>query len=109
MDAEDEINTNFIHDKYGYCYYVIEPGKTPIIFNLFVRPKYRRQGHAKRLLQCVIDEIRNTGYRGIIDIEVRPREESVSAEKLTLFYASMDLNVLNSASKVVSDKRKKSK
>lgn len=27
----DEINTDFIHNKYGYCYFEIEPGKKPII------------------------------------------------------------------------------
>ena len=85
---------DFIHNKYGYCYYNIEPGKNPIIFNLYVHPQYRRKGHAKKLLRYVINEIRQTGYKDEIDIEVSPRENSISVEKLALFYKSMDLNII---------------
>ena len=91
--AEPEINDDFIHNKFGYCYYEIESGKHPIIFNLFVNPQYRRQGHAKWLLHYVINEIRQTGYKGEIDIEAAPRENSIDREKLVIFYASMGLNV----------------
>ena len=67
---------NFIHDKFGYCYYAIESDKIPIIFNLYVEPEYRKQGHARKYLQYVINEIRKTGYNGIIEIEVNPRDKS---------------------------------
>jgi len=50
----DVINDDFIHNKFGYCYYEIEPGKNPIIFNLYVHPEYRRKGHAKQILEYVI-------------------------------------------------------
>jgi GNAT superfamily N-acetyltransferase len=90
-----EITEDFIHNKYGYCYYEIESGKNPIIFNLFVNPQYRRQGHARWLLEYVINIIRGTGYIGKIDIEVAPREDSIQREQLAEFYISMGLNILD--------------
>lgn len=92
---QSEIEDNFIQTKYGYCYYEIEPGENPIIFNLYVYPQYRRKGQAKKLLQYVINEIRSAGYEGKIDIKVSPRENSISAENLTLFYEEMKLNIIN--------------
>src|SRR5512137_1370611 len=89
-----EITEDFIHNKYGYCYFEIEPGKNPIIFNLYVHPQYRKQGHAKKLLQYVINEIRQSVPEGVIDIEAAPREESICRDKLVGFYVSMGLNVL---------------
>jgi len=93
-NREPEINDDFIHTKYGYCYYEIEPGKNPIVYNLYVHPEYRRQGHAKMLLYYVIEQIRQTGYQGVIDIEAAPREQSIDRESLAAFYGSMSLNVL---------------
>jgi GNAT superfamily N-acetyltransferase len=90
-----EINTNFIHNKYGYCYYEIEEGKNPIVFNLFVHPEYRRRGHGKWLLDYVINEIRKTGYKGEINIEASPQEESIGLDRLTSFYQGLGLNVIN--------------
>jgi GNAT superfamily N-acetyltransferase len=91
----DEINDDFIHNKYGYCYFEIEPGKKPIIFNLYIHPQYRKQGHAKKLLQYVINEIRQTGYTGEINIEAAPRQESIDFHNLAVFYLSMGLTVTN--------------
>ena len=42
---------NFIHDKYGYCYYAMEQDKNPLIFNLFTEPKFRKQGYAQKHLK----------------------------------------------------------
>lgn len=86
---------DFIHRRYGYCYFEIEYGKRPIIFNLYVHPEYRRQGYARKLLQYVIDEIRQTGYIGEIDIEAVPREQSISKEKLESFYKNMGLAIIS--------------
>ncbi len=69
--------------------------RTALIYNLYVYPEHRLKGKAKILLQHVINEIRESGYRGEIDIEVIPREDIVSLEKLSLFYRKMRLNVLN--------------
>ena len=91
---------NFYHDKYGYCYYDINPGKTPIIFNLYIEPQYRRQGHARKHLQIVINEIRKTGYEGEIEIEAAPRENSIEYERLVVFYRSMGLKVLDAKAKL---------
>ena len=91
-----EIIEDFIQTRCGYCFYEVEPGKNPIIFNLYVHLQFRRQGHAKELLDYVMGKIRQTGWSGDIDIEVAPREESISAENLEQFYRKMGLNLINS-------------
>jgi GNAT superfamily N-acetyltransferase len=93
-DTMDEINEDFIHTKYGYCYYEMEPGKKPIIFNLYIHPQYRRHGHAKKLLNHVIKEIRESGYAGEIEIEVSPRENSIKKDQLEKFYLNMGLSII---------------
>ena len=85
---------NFYHDKYGYCYYAVPIDERPIVFNLYIEPEYRRLGHARRILQIVINEIRKTGYIGAIKIEVKPRENSIEQQHLTLFYKSMGFEIL---------------
>jgi GNAT superfamily N-acetyltransferase len=94
-----EINDDFIHTKYGYCYFELEEGKCPIIFNLYVHPEYRRKGHARKLLQYVINEIMQTGYKGEIDIEAAPRENSIDRENLSCFYSALGLTVINNQDK----------
>lgn len=86
---------NFIHDKYGYCYYVIDNNKA-LIFNLYTEPEYRGLGYARKHLQYVIDEIRQIGYEGEIEIEVKPRENSINDKKLKLFYTKMGLKIIDS-------------
>ena len=90
---EDE---NFIQNKFGYCFYKIEHGETPIIYNLYVHVQYRRRGNAKKLLEYVINEIRKSGYKGEIAIEADPRDTALSCEKLSLFYTNLGLKVINS-------------
>ncbi|MFA5754179.1 MAG: GNAT family N-acetyltransferase [Patescibacteria group bacterium] len=85
---------NFYHDKYGYCYYSIIPNKKPLIYNLYTEPEFRQKGHARKMLQFVIDEIRKTGYQDGIEIECLPREDSIDFEKLNLFYKNMGLEVI---------------
>lgn len=93
--TEDKLSVyeNFIHDKYGYCYYFIEPKKKPIIFGLYTEPEYRHGGFARKHLEYVINEIRKTGYEGKIEIEVDPKENSISPEELALFYIRMGLKI----------------
>ena len=93
--SEDLSSTeNFIHNKFGYCYYDLNSDNIkPIIFNLFIEPEYRCLGHARKLLLDVIEKIRDSGYLGQIDIEAEPREV-VDLEKLTSFYKSLGINVL---------------
>ncbi|MFZ3150263.1 MAG: GNAT family N-acetyltransferase [Anaerolineaceae bacterium] len=93
-DSISETNEDFIHTKFGYCYFEMEFGKNPIVFNLYVHPEYRKTGQAKKLLQYVINEIRQTGYSGVIDIEATPREQSIDRDKLSDFYSGMGLHVL---------------
>jgi len=86
---------NFYHDKYGYCYYLIEENKKPIIFNLYIEPEHRRKGHARKHLQFVIGKIREAGYLGKIQIETMPREDSIDVGKLSALYESMGLEIIN--------------
>jgi GNAT superfamily N-acetyltransferase len=87
-----EENENFIHNKYGYCYYTIYEDSA-IIFNLYVEPEYRRKGYARKLINYIIKEIRKTGYDKEIQIEVDPREDSISVKSLTTFYEGMELKI----------------
>lgn len=87
-----EENENFIHNKYGYCFYSIND--TAIIYNLYVEPEYRQKGHAKKLIQMVIKEIREAGYNKEIQIEACPREDSIDVENLVVFYKKMGLKIL---------------
>jgi len=89
-----EENENFIHDKYGYCYYAIMSDKNAIVYGLYVEREYRRMGHARRILQFVINKIKKTGYKGSIKIEANPSENSIEIKPLTLFYKNMGLEIL---------------
>jgi hypothetical protein len=93
-DNIEEEFENFIHDKYGYCYYYIYKNKNPIIYNLYTELEYRRKGYAKKHLQFVINEIRKMGYINEIEIEAIPRENSIDYKKLISFYKSMGLKIL---------------
>ena len=86
-------NENFIHNKYGYCYYSIQANDTAMIFNLYVEAEYRQKGHAKKLIQLAIREIREAGYNKEIQIEARPREDSINTESLVVFYEKMGLKI----------------
>ena len=97
-------NENFIHNKYGYCYYCIESNDA-IIFNLYIEPAYRKKSHAKHLIQLVIKEIREIGYNKEIQIEARPREDSISTEDLITFYEKMGLKILQS-NRINKEKRR---
>lgn len=89
----------YVHTWYGYCYYnldtPVENGGTYLIYGLYVYKEYRRNGYAKRMLQYLIDEIRNTGYTGPIYIKAEPEESSISLPDLIRFYAGMGLTVTN--------------
>ncbi|MGD9697526.1 GNAT family N-acetyltransferase [Acinetobacter sp.] len=85
---------DFIHDRYGWCYFVIEPDNNPLIFNLYVDPQHRRKGHARRYLNYVINRIREYGYTGEIEIQAKPKEMSIDRNKLVSFYEKMALKVI---------------
>lgn len=84
---------NFIHTKYGFCRYALRGLESAVIFNLYVEPGCRRKGHAQKLLRYAINEIREKGYQGEIEIEASPREESIDLETLVSFYGSIGLTV----------------
>lgn len=85
---EDE---NFIHNKFGYCYYSLEEH---LIYNLYVHPQYRRCGHSRKLLEYVIAEIKKEGYIGEIKIQAKPKEDSISVDKLIEYYKSIGLEII---------------
>lgn len=85
-----EENENFVHNKYGYCFYAIKD-HAAMIYNLYVESNYRKKGHAERLIRLVISEIRGAGYYGKIQIEARPREDSISIDNLITFYERLGL------------------
>jgi GNAT superfamily N-acetyltransferase len=87
------IDEDFVHDKCGYCYFSIRRTDGAWVYNLYVEPEHRRQGHARRLLIEVICRIRSSGYMGKIRIRVEPREGSIASEKLEALYRSVGLEV----------------
>ena len=93
LRTENELqeNENFIQNKFGYCFYILD--SCPVIYNLYVYPQYRRCGHSKILLQFVINEIRKTGYTGGIGIQAKPRENSISQNDLIKYYESIGLKL----------------
>lgn len=85
-----------IKNKYGHCEYSFEKdssGDYVHIYNLFVYPKFRRQGQAKILIQMAVDSIRKTRYDREIQIVADPVDNSISKDKLISFYKSMGLKV----------------
>ena len=86
---EDEY---FIQTKFGWCFYSLV--NCPLIYNLYVHPKYRRCGHSRTLLQCVINSIRENGCDGIIHIQATPRDGSIELADLAKYYKSMGLVIL---------------
>lgn len=86
------IMTKTIKCYYGYCSYSFEEDYVHI-HGLYIFPKYRKQGKAKKLLQKAIDEIKNIGYQDNILIVAIPEENCISLENLKLFYMNMGLEV----------------
>lgn len=85
---------NFIHYKFGYCYYSWDKKSPAIIYNLFIYPKFRNKGFAKKLLHIVINEIRLLGYNGIIEIEATPTKKDIKLKRLKKLYESFELKII---------------
>lgn len=83
---------SIIKNNFGYCSYGFEVDYVHI-YDLFVYPKFRRQGKGKEILNTAIDAIRETGYKGKIQIVANPKEKGVNLKKLTSFYKSIGLEV----------------
>lgn len=88
------LEETYIETEYGYCFYTFEDYPGALIYNLYVYNQFRRQGHAKKLLQSVIDLIKSTGYTGEIGIEAIPRENSIELCDLYNFYKTFNLKIL---------------
>lgn len=88
---------DFIHNKYGYCYYEFDSRRQVcLIFNLHVEKEYRRKGHAEHILKLVINEIRNfEKYTGKLYIEADPEENSISKKDLIRFYERMGFIIVD--------------
>lgn len=88
----------FVENAFGYCFYelVCETyDNKPLIYNLYVYPEHRMHGEATHLLRLAISAIRDSGYAGEIVVEVQPRENSISVEKLSSFYESNGLTCVS--------------
>ena len=72
-----------VKTHYGHCDWSFEKDYVHI-YNLFVSPKFRRQGYAKEILQQAINEIRETGYAGKISIVANKKRLISFYEKLGL-------------------------
>lgn len=90
-----ERNENFIHTKFGHCFYRVNRNHTALIFNLYVIKEYRRHGHAKHLLKMVKKEILFIDpYMYEYQIQAVPKENSISKEDLIRFYNKMELKII---------------
>ncbi len=86
---------NIISNNYGHCHYCIcKNDNCSMIYNLFVKEEYRRQGYAKDFVQNAIKQIRCTGYTGDIKNVAEPEEGSISKKDLIKFYEKMSLKVI---------------
>lgn len=88
------IMEDFIHDRYGWCYFSIDVEDRAIIFNLYVEPEHRKQGHATRYLKYVINRIREYGFHDEISIQADPKDKSINKTVLIEFYQRMGLKVI---------------
>lgn len=87
---------NNIFNNYGHCHYcVCKDNNCSMIYNLYIEKEYRRQGHAKQLVETAINEIRKTGYEGDIKIVAEPEEESIKKQDLIEFYEKMNLKIID--------------
>ena len=84
---------DFVQNKYGYCYYELS-NNSAFIYGLNIDPEYRNRGKAKLILQHVINEIRYSGYTGLIGIKVKPTEPEIDAVRLEKFYIKMGLKIV---------------
>jgi GNAT superfamily N-acetyltransferase len=94
---EDDVlaaGEDFVHDRYGYCYFVLNEGEVPFIHTLHTNDEYRGQGHARRHLEDVINKIRKSGHSGPIEINSAPQEDGVDGIRLAKFYKSLGLSVV---------------
>ena len=96
MSIEENKDECYVATNYGFCRYALQNTGKYILYNLYVEPEYRRKGHARAILQYAINEIKRTGYIGIIEIEAKPRDESISLKSLITFYTKMGLTVIQS-------------
>lgn len=85
-------NESVIKNNFGHCKFAFEKDYVHI-YDLFIKPQFRRQGRAREILQAAIDEIRKTGYIGSIQIVAKPTEEQVDLKRLIAFYKNMKLEV----------------
>lgn len=83
-----------IESEFGYCSFDIDSSEFAIIHGLYIYEEFRKQGYGRELLEFVVERIRQCGYKGDIYIQAIPKENSISKEKLELFYESLGLCLL---------------
>jgi len=65
------------------------------IYNLVIKPEYRRQGRARELISQAIIHIRSAGWEEEIQIVANPEPGTISKIRLKQFYKRMGLEVFN--------------
>lgn len=93
VDCQPRNNCDFVKTENGYCCYS-EYNDEMLIFNLYVYEEFRCKGESRNLICQCITNIRNSGYTGAIKIQADPSEDSIPKDKLTEFYKSMGLVVI---------------
>jgi len=83
-----------IKKSFGHCCYEFKEDYVHI-YDLFIFPKSRRMGNARRILQIAINRIKKIGYKGKIKIVAQPRGDSISLKNIVTFYKSMGLEVFS--------------
>ena len=86
-----------IETTQGYVYWEPRPddGGYVEIHNLYVLPEFRNQGYARTMLNSAILLIRRQYPGSRIGVFVESKDLSVNLERLTKFYSSLGLEVMN--------------
>jgi len=76
----------------GHVYFEIKNDYAHL-YDLYIQPDKRNQGHARELLLHAIRLIKEEGWNDEIQIVCAPTEEGIDKERLSNFYESLGLIV----------------
>lgn len=79
-----------VRNRYGYCKYDVIKGVC-FIFDLYIKPEYRKEGHATNILK----EIKSQSRCKRFFIQAVPYEDNIPKDVLVRFYNKMGIVVLS--------------
>jgi len=93
-------------DKYGYVSYSLEEdfntGESYVLINLvYVYPKYRRQGYARKILNKELAEIKKEYKNTPIRLAAYSNEGNIDIVDLVSFYEDMNFEVIDTSGHAV--------